>query len=144
MTAFWDVASCGLVEEHRRFNSLPWWWRQYAPLKRRSSSARLHGAVFHKAVIFTHESTPQPHCLRSILILPSHVCLCVGFTTGLFASGFPTKMLYVILISSSVLGVGINVPLSHQHWFDHSTENKCLGLQYVPQYYRSTSRCVIE
>jgi hypothetical protein len=29
----------------------PWWWRQYAPLKRRSTSTRLHGAMSHKAVV---------------------------------------------------------------------------------------------
>jgi hypothetical protein len=32
--------------------SLPWWWRQYAPLKRRSTSTRLHGAIFQKTIIF--------------------------------------------------------------------------------------------
>jgi hypothetical protein len=31
--------------------SSPWWWRQYAPPKRRSTS-RLHVAIFLKAVIF--------------------------------------------------------------------------------------------
>jgi hypothetical protein len=32
--------------------SLPWWWRQYAPLKYRSTSMRLHGAMSQMAVIF--------------------------------------------------------------------------------------------
>jgi hypothetical protein len=47
MAAFWDVAPCSLVEVDRRFrdahclhhqmsDSSPWWWRQYAPLKRRA------------------------------------------------------------------------------------------------------------
>jgi hypothetical protein len=36
MTAFSDIAQCSLVE----VNSLPWWWRQYAPLKRLSSIAQ--------------------------------------------------------------------------------------------------------
>jgi hypothetical protein len=31
-------------------SSKRWWWRQYAPLKRRSTSTRLHGAVSQKAV----------------------------------------------------------------------------------------------
>jgi hypothetical protein len=43
MTALWDIASCRLVEADRR---------QDAPLKRRSASTRLHGAISHKAVIF--------------------------------------------------------------------------------------------
>jgi hypothetical protein len=29
-----------------------WWWMQYEPLKRRSTSTRLHGAISQKAVIF--------------------------------------------------------------------------------------------
>jgi hypothetical protein len=43
ITVFWDVAPCSLVEIER----LPWWHRQYAPLKRRSISTRLHGATFY-------------------------------------------------------------------------------------------------
>jgi hypothetical protein len=45
------IAPCRLVETHRSFKSL-WWWRQYAPLKRRSISTRLHGAMSQKAVIY--------------------------------------------------------------------------------------------
>jgi hypothetical protein len=30
-----------------------WWWRQYAPLKRRSTATTLHSAISQKAVIFT-------------------------------------------------------------------------------------------
>jgi hypothetical protein len=29
----------------------PWWWRQYAPLKRQST-LRLHDAIYQKALIF--------------------------------------------------------------------------------------------
>jgi hypothetical protein len=47
MRAFCDVAPCSLVDEC----SLPWWWGQYAPLKRRFASTRLHGATSHIAVI---------------------------------------------------------------------------------------------
>jgi hypothetical protein len=36
-------------------HSSPWWWRQYAPLKRRSTSMRLHGCTTQKAVILTHD-----------------------------------------------------------------------------------------
>jgi hypothetical protein len=32
--------------------SLPWWWRQFAPLKCQSTSMRLHGVVSQEAVIF--------------------------------------------------------------------------------------------
>jgi hypothetical protein len=41
---FRDVAPCSLVEVDRRFrgDSSPWWWRQYVPLKRRTT-LRLHG-----------------------------------------------------------------------------------------------------
>jgi hypothetical protein len=40
MRAFWDEARSR------------WWWRQYAPLKRRSSPRRLHEAISRKVFIF--------------------------------------------------------------------------------------------
>jgi hypothetical protein len=63
ITVFWDIAPCSLVEgdwrlrgacclHHQGLHSLPSWWRQYTPLKRCSTSMRLHGAVSQKAVIF--------------------------------------------------------------------------------------------
>jgi hypothetical protein len=46
----------------------------------------------------TDEYCPHPHpvYIRSILILSSHICLC---SEWIFSSGFPTKMLYTLLIS---------------------------------------------
>jgi hypothetical protein len=48
-TAFWDIAPCSLIQEDRRSRlpPSPWWWRQYAPLKHRSTSIRLYGATSH-------------------------------------------------------------------------------------------------
>jgi len=40
---------------------------------------------------------PHPSFWRSILILSSHLCL--GLSSGLFLSGFPTKTLYTSLLS---------------------------------------------
>jgi hypothetical protein len=42
---------------------------------------------------------PHPISLRSISILYSHLCL--GLPGGLFHSGFPTKILYAFLFSST-------------------------------------------
>jgi len=41
-----------LSEDDSLSNCRPWWWRQYAPLKRRSTSMRLHGAESQKDVTF--------------------------------------------------------------------------------------------
>jgi hypothetical protein len=46
-TAFWDIELCSLVAVDRRFRL----W-QLAPLKRRSTSMKLHGAISQKAAIF--------------------------------------------------------------------------------------------
>jgi hypothetical protein len=44
---------------------------------------------------------PTPICIRSILILSSHQCLCIPrVPSGLFPSGFLTKILYAFFISS--------------------------------------------
>jgi hypothetical protein len=45
MIAFWDIVPCSL-------DSPPWRWRQYAPLKRLSTTTRLHDVIFQKSVIF--------------------------------------------------------------------------------------------
>jgi hypothetical protein len=39
MAAFWDIEPCSLIGAY---------WTQYASLKNRSASARLHGAIFQK------------------------------------------------------------------------------------------------
>jgi hypothetical protein len=59
---FWDVAPCSYVEVDRCFRGayylqrpLPWWWRQYAPLKRRSTLTWLHCAISQKTLHFDVE-----------------------------------------------------------------------------------------
>jgi hypothetical protein len=48
MSAFWDIVLCSVVEVD---DESRWWWRQYAPLKRRCTP-RLNAAISHKALIF--------------------------------------------------------------------------------------------
>jgi len=43
------------------------------------------------------DNAPQPTLWRSILILSFHLCL--GLPSGVFPSGFPTKILYTPLLS---------------------------------------------
>jgi hypothetical protein len=41
---FWDVLPCKMIVDH------PWWWRQYAPLKRRSTII-LHDSTSQKTIL---------------------------------------------------------------------------------------------
>jgi hypothetical protein len=61
---FWDVAPCSLLGVDRRFRgsyclhyqwneSSPWRWRQFTPLKRRSTRRRLHSATSQKTLKFS-------------------------------------------------------------------------------------------
>jgi hypothetical protein len=60
------------------------------------------------------QSTPShTTSLRSILILPSH--LCIGFPCDLFPLSFPTKTLYTFLLSHACY---MPHP-SHFPWLDH-------------------------
>jgi len=47
--------------------------------------------------------TSKTVSLRSIIILPSHLCL--GLPGGPFPSDFPTKMLYASLIYADLTGL---------------------------------------
>jgi len=61
------------------------------------------------------QSTPRTsHFLRIHLILSSHLCL--GFPSGLFLSGVPTKTLYTPLLSPTTCYMP---HLSHSSRFDH-------------------------
>jgi hypothetical protein len=51
MMALWDIASCNLIEVDQSFRGA-YCFHQYAPLKHKSTSLRLHGAISQKAVIF--------------------------------------------------------------------------------------------
>jgi hypothetical protein len=55
MTAFLDVAQ-----------SLPWWWRQQAPLKRRPISTRLHGAISQKTSSYMPPWEPEISPTKSL------------------------------------------------------------------------------
>jgi hypothetical protein len=46
---FWDIAPCSLVHVDRRFRFA---YCPHEPLKRRSTSARLDGAIYQKVVIY--------------------------------------------------------------------------------------------
>jgi hypothetical protein len=56
--ACWEIAPCNILVVDRRFRGVYYLhyqgdgWRQYAPLKRRSTTRRLHGAIPQKVIIF--------------------------------------------------------------------------------------------
>jgi hypothetical protein len=58
MTVFWDIAPCSLVEVDRLRTD---GGKQYAPLKRRSTSTRIHDAISQRTAV----SQPVPHGLTS-------------------------------------------------------------------------------
>jgi hypothetical protein len=45
--------------------SLPWWWRQYTPLKHRSTSMRQHSTISQRAVMVRHLNTCRSENLIS-------------------------------------------------------------------------------
>jgi hypothetical protein len=82
MTAFWDIESYILVKGGRRFRGayclhhqggdwgLQWWWRQYASLKRRSTSTSLRDLVSQKVFVFLLDDVRIWNvALHSILII---------------------------------------------------------------------------
>jgi hypothetical protein len=56
-TVFWDIAPCSLDETDRGFRGAYCLHYQSAPLKRRSTSTTLHGAIFQTADCHLHSKT---------------------------------------------------------------------------------------
>jgi hypothetical protein len=46
------VRTASIIRAMMEADCLPWWWRQYAPLKRWSTSMWLHGATSQKILNF--------------------------------------------------------------------------------------------
>jgi hypothetical protein len=53
MTSFWDIAPCSLIEFDRHFRGASLTMEAVTPLKYKSTSMRLDGAISQKDVIFT-------------------------------------------------------------------------------------------
>jgi hypothetical protein len=81
---FWDVALCSHVEVDRRFRGVychhqgdessslsqsPWWWRQYTPLKRRSTSTWQHGATSQWTWCISIQEWDIIACLKVLYLL---------------------------------------------------------------------------
>jgi hypothetical protein len=63
--------------------SWSWWWRQYAPLKRRTTPRRLHGATSQKALIFKHR---HPHTTPSNFLWQNKLLSTFNSCSDLLAS----------------------------------------------------------
>ena len=82
------------------------------------------------------QSTYQhPTSWRSILILSTHLCLCLS--SGLFPSGFPTKNLYTPL-SSPIRATFFSILSPAQYWVsstDHLAPRYAISL-YITQWHK--------
>jgi hypothetical protein len=80
--AFWDIAPCSLVVD-RRFIGAYCLHHQAAPLKRRCTTARLHGAVSQKALIFNaiqlSKCTEQPTAVQLANTVVRKQCATSGY-----------------------------------------------------------------
>jgi hypothetical protein len=74
------------------------------PLKRRSSSKRLHGATSQKAA--SSQSIPSYCSLKSILTLFSHVCLRIPVQAKGFSSSLCVQTSFVANPVSCPMGTG--------------------------------------
>jgi hypothetical protein len=78
---FWDILPCKMIVTH------PWWWRQYAPLKRRSTII-LHGSRSQKTT---------PNHVDVLLVLLSlkgiFILLCCSFC---LPSAWPISFLALV------------------------------------------------
>jgi len=95
ITAFRKMAAYGVISA--------WWWRQCEPLKRRSNYTILHGAIFHKAVIFNIE---KPNVMVWVSPFLFYVT-CVLFVSRLIVNVkmWHTLMLLCLVVTTcSLLG----------------------------------------
>jgi hypothetical protein len=85
---FWEKASCTATQE---FPNILWTPRDLLPCSQEPSTCPCpqsdQANPYH----------PHPIYLKSILILSTHLSL--GFPSGLFPSGFPTRILFLVLVA---------------------------------------------
>jgi hypothetical protein len=125
MTAFWNTPLCSLAEVDQHFirgahclhlqvgddPSSPSSWRQYAPLKRQSTSMRLHGPISQLAVIFTF-TTVRTWNLETKKKSMLSICTC-----HFFLSSFKTLTTRTKAVVSSKYG--------RSQWGMCKTKNTC-------------------
>jgi hypothetical protein len=82
MAVFWDVVLCSLVDIYWCFRGAyslrhqGQWWQHEVPLKHRSVSTRLHGAVSQKTAIFILIAMRNWHLTRTSVCFPLKISQC--------------------------------------------------------------------
>jgi hypothetical protein len=123
---FWDVKPCSHVEVDQRFRGAyclhhqgnSWWWRQYAPLKRSSTSTWLHGA--------TSQNTPKLNFFYSV-------------TSGDDCTVY--KKLYYIIMSPEKLFCTFQMP-SLKYCLKHRM-TACMLLYVTVLHLRTWTWCIL-
>jgi hypothetical protein len=114
----------------------PWWWRQLAPLKRRSIRTRLHGATSQKTAIFILAALRISNINKFriyVRLKMEYILIFFNFWKGCLVTA-TLFMSFMVLgrVNSGIIGSnrGAQLFFSLRFWGFHSSENMNCGILY--------------